>query len=143
MKRFWPPRELIADYMSGTCLKSERSNLQKMLKMGLLNFCLFMVDIQLKYQISHGIQTIHGLSVLYQRTILCRLVLHYSTRLTYRDNPTNGIRLLRRFPKINTNLLLDVYYRSGKWQKIFTMMRKSTHQLQKLRINNSLQVLHM
>ena len=134
MKRFWPPRELIADYMSGTCLKSERSNLQKMLKMGLQNFCLFMVDIQLKYQISHGIQTIHGLSVLYQRTILCRLVLHYSTRLTYRD---------KRFPKINTNLLLDVYYRSGKWQKIFTMMRKSTHQLQKLRINNSLQVLHM
>ena len=136
MKRFWPPRELIADYMSGTCLKSERSNLQKMLKMGLLNFCLFMVDTQLKYQISHGIQTIHGLSVLYQRTILCRLVLLYNTRLTYRDN-------LRRFPKINTNLLLDVYYRSGKWQKIFTMMRKSTHQLQKLRINNSLKVPHM
>merc|ERR1712186_27288 len=31
-------RELIADYMSGTCLKSERSNLQKMLKMGLRTF---------------------------------------------------------------------------------------------------------
>ena len=134
MKLFWPPRELIVDYMSGTCPKSERSNLQKMPKMGLLNFCLSMVDIQLKYQISHGIQTILGLSVLYQRTILCRLVLLYSTRLTYRDN---------RILKINTNLLLDVYYRSGKWQKIFTMMRKSTHQLQKLRINNFLQVQHM
>merc|ERR1719216_523252 len=73
-------------------------------RVGLLNFCLSMVDIQLKYQISHGIQTILGLSVLYQRTILCR---------------------------------------SGKWQKIFTMMRKSTHQLQKLRINNFLQVPHM
>ena len=46
---------------------------------------------------------------------------------------------LDRILKINTNLLLDVYYRSGKWQKIFTMMRKSTHQLQKLRINNFLQ----
>ena len=138
MKRFWPPRELIVDYMSGTCLKSEKSNLQKMLKMGLLNFCLFMVDIQLKYQIFHGIQTILGLSALYPKTILCRFVLLYSIRLTYRDN-----LFMERISKINTNFLLDVYYRSGKWQKIFTMMRKSTHQLQKSRINNSLQVPHM
>merc|ERR1712150_321074 len=66
-------------------VKLVRSSNQRMLKMGLLNFCSFMADTQQRFQTFHGTPMNPGSSAQCQRTTLCK---------------------------------------SGKWLKIFIMMKR-------------------
>lgn len=69
MKLFLLAQVPIDVYMFGILVKLVKNNQLRMLKMDHRNYCSFMVDIQRKFQIFHGIQMMHGLFVPYLKII--------------------------------------------------------------------------
>jgi len=72
MRQSSPVQELTEGFMCGICQRSERSRVQKMLKMVLLSSCSSTVVTQPRFLISVGIPMTPGWSAACPRTTSCR-----------------------------------------------------------------------